>query len=467
MNQTNKIAVIGDIIADEYIIGSSDRLSPEHPSPVIKDIKSEIRCGGAANVAVCLSELTKDIDIFLTRTNDGYMTKVLSIFKKKKIKFYFEKAINYRTTVKKRIYVDKIQIVRIDNNIIFDQKIADKILNKLFYKIDKYNFLIISDYGKGQISPFIKQIIKKGNTHKLKTIIDPYGKDWRNYKHSYCLTPNKKELEGVVGKISSKADLIKKSKKLLNDLRLSCLLVTLGSEGMFLMKKNQKYIFLDAIVKQVFDVTGAGDTVCAAFTFFLSMGFDEDKAMFYANQFASLSVIKFGVSPVSIKEYYDNFIKFNDHNKIIKNKNNLKNLITLYKSLKLNIVFTNGCFDIIHAGHVKYLESSKNMGDILIVAVNSDNSIKKLKGENRPINKLDNRIKILASFSFIDQIIVFDDLTPIKLIEEISPNIITKGNGYKKNQVVGYKYLLKSGGKVKIINTKIDTSSTKILKRLK
>ena len=130
-------------------------------------------------------------------------------------------------------------------------------------------------------------------------------------------------------------------------------------------------------------------------------------------------------------------------------------------------VFTNGCFDIIHAGHVKYLESSKNLGDILIVAVNSDNSIKKLKGENRPINKLNNRIKILASFSFIDHIIVFEDLTPIKLIEVISPNVITKGNGYKKNQVVGYKYLLKTGGKVEIINTKINTSSSKILKRLK
>lgn len=467
MNQTSKIAIIGDIIADEYIIGSSERLSPEYPTPVIKDIKSEIRCGGAANVAVCLSELTQDIEIFLTRTNDSYMTRVLSVFKKKKIKFHFERGINYRSTVKKRIYVDKNQIVRIDEDTIFEPNIANKILNKLLHKIGEYNFLIISDYGKGQISPFIKQVIKKGNSHKVKTIIDPYGKDWSNYKHSYCLTPNKKELEGVVGKISSKVELIKKSKKLLNDLKLNCLLVTLGSEGMFLIKKNQKHIFLDAIEKQVFDVTGAGDTVCAAFTFFLSVGFDEDKAIFYANQFASLSVIKFGVSPVSIKEYYDNFIKFSDHNKVIKNNNHLTNLVTLYKSLKLNIVFTNGCFDIIHAGHVKYLESSKNLGDILIVAVNSDNSIKKLKGENRPINKLNNRIKILASFSFIDHVIVFDDLTPIKLIEVISPNVITKGNGYKKNQVVGYKYLLKTGGKVEIINTKINTSSSKILKRLK
>ena len=141
--------------------------------------------------------------------------------------------------------------------------------------------------------------------------------------------------------------------------------------------------------------------------------------------------------------------------------------VKYWNSTNEKIVFTNGCFDIIHAGHVKYLESSKNLGDILIVAINSDNSIKKLKGENRPINELENRIKILASLSFIDHIIVFDDLTPIKLIEVISPNVITKGNGYKKNQVVGYKYLLKTGGKVKIINTKINTSSSKILKRLK
>ena len=455
-----KIAVVGDVIADEYFFGESERLSPEYPIPVIKNIRSELRCGGAANVASCLSELTSKVDLYFTISNDIYSKKITKILNSKKIKIFNNLDKNNNTTLKKRIYVEKNLITRLDYDCSIPKNKSDSIFKYLMKNINNYSSIIISDYGKGQINDEISKLIKLSQKKDINVIVDPFGLDWQKYSGAFCLTPNKKEFENIVGKITSKKSLIEKSYALIKKLKIKSLLLTLGSEGMFLMNDKKKYFSFNAIKKQVFDVTGAGDTVCAIFTYFLSRGFSVEDSALYSNQFASLSVTKLGTSPISIKEYCQNF-RFN---KKILQLDELKQISKFYKSLNLCSVFTNGGFDIIHAGHIDYLERSKRLGQILIVAINSDKSISKLKGKDRPLNKLNYRLKILNSFSFIDHIIVFDELTPIKIIKNINPNIITKGNGYTKNKVVGYDYLQKIGGQVKIINSKINKSSSKLLK---
>lgn len=461
-----KIAVVGDVMADEYLFGESERISPEFPTAVIRYTRSEIRCGAAANVAICLSELTHKLDLYFTSSTDIYSKKISKILKKKNINLIYNEDNKLKTTVKKRIYVGKNQITRIDYDNFVNKNKSNFLINKLIKNIKRYNAIIISDYGKGQVTDNIKKLINLAHRNNVKTIIDPYGNNWQKYNRSFCLTPNKKEFENIAGKINDKKDLIKKSINLIRKLNIKSLIVTLGNEGMFTINNKKQYYFHDAIKKQVFDVTGAGDIVCAVYTYFLSKNFSQSQSTLFSNQFASIGVSKLGSSSVSTDEYFKNFVNYHNENKLI-NIDDIDDKIKFYKAINKKIIFTNGCFDIIHAGHLDYLKKSKKLGDILVVAINSDKSVFKLKGKNRPINNLHNRIKILKAFEFIDHLIIFDELDPLNLIKKIEPNIITKGNGYKKNMVIGYNFLKKIGGDVKILKSKINQSSTKILDNLK
>lgn len=465
MNSNCKIAIIGDVIIDEYYIGVSERLSPEFPTPIVKNINTDLRCGGAANVANCLSEVSDSIDLYFTTHNDKKSKFIYNFLKKKNVNIFGNKDYKNLPTLKKRIYVDKNLITRLD----YDNKITEskssEVENLLIKNIKEYKSIIVSDYGKGQISNQISKIIKISNKLMIDVIIDPYGSDWSRYKYSTCLTPNKKELQNIVGAIDNQKDLINKSYSILKYLKIKSMLVTLGSDGMFFIDSKKKYFFLDSYQRQVFDVTGAGDTVTSFYTYFLTHQFGPRDSASFANKFASISVDKFGVSPISKYDYFKYFPIKNEEKLL--DRDRLISLMKFYRIIKTEVVFTNGCFDILHSGHLDYLKKSKNLGDILIVGVNSDSSIKKIKGKDRPINPISSRIEFLSTLSFIDFLCVFDEDTPLNLIKIVRPNIIVKGNGYKAKNVIGYEFVKSYGGNVKIIESKYNTSTSKILNLLR
>ena len=259
-----KIAVVGDVIADEYFFGESERLSPEYPIPVIKNIRSELRCGGAANVASCLSELTSKVDLYFTISNDIYSKKITKILNSKKIKIFNNLDKNNNTTLKKRIYVEKNLITRLDYDCSIPKNKSDSIFITL-WKTSIYSSIIILILS-GQINDEISKLIKLSRKD-INVIVDPFGLDWQKYSGAFCLTPNKKEFENIVGKITSKKSLIEKSYALIKKLKIKSLLLTLGSEGMFLMNDKKKYFSFNAIKKQVFDVTGVRHGLCNIYIF--------------------------------------------------------------------------------------------------------------------------------------------------------------------------------------------------------
>ena len=312
----------------------------------------------------------------------------------------------------------------------------------------------------------VKKIINYAKLKSKLIIIDPKGNDFSKYKGASILTPNIYEFTQIVGVIKNKSILIKKARDLIKKNSLIGLLITQGKNGMTFVSKD-KVIHKNSLVQNIYDVTGAGDTVIAIFSAYLNLGKTYEESMDMANIAASIVIKKIGTSTASKKEIDEIYeLKNKKPNKkiYISNSDILQKVETIKKRNK-KIILTNGCFDVIHAGHIHLLENAKKLGDFLIVAINSDKSIKALKGNNRPINKLSARIEVLKALACVDLIITFDELTPLKIIEIISPDYLVKGGDYKIKDVIGAAIVKANKGKVKIIKIKKGFSTTKILQR--
>ena len=464
---SNRIAIIGDFIVDDYRDCSCDRISPESPSPVLIEKKNFLRAGGAANVAINYSQLGGEAHFYFLKSiknEPSIQNEILNNLKHLKLKCNTLNSDNKTISLKKRFVVGNNQIFRIDDDCFINKNNANSLIEKLKSKINLYDSIIISDYGKGMITSDIQKIIQTAKKKSIKIIIDPFGKDWKKYKGSFLLTPNLKEFELVSGKCQNDKELISKAKKIIKELNIENLLITLGSKGMICINRNGVIDKLNALTKQVYDVTGAGDTVVSSIAFFLSKKkMSLKNSIFYANRVASIVVGKFGTSYVT-KEELNKFV-LKDNPKEL-DKNNLSEIIKSLKQENKKIVFTNGCFDIFHIGHLKYLKESKNNGDVLLVALNTDKSIKNNKGEHRPINMLKDRMEIISNLHFVDYVISFSEKTPIKLIKEIKPDTLTKGEDYKNiTDIVGYGFVKSYGGSVKIIKSGKKISTTHLLKK--
>ena len=458
------VLVFGDVILDKYISGSVDRVSPEAPVPVLRPAKQEIRLGGAANVALNISTLGSNATLIGVTGKDDSSAQIKDLLKESKIKNALIKS-NLPTITKLRILSSQQQLLRIDNEEEFseiDWKSSFANYKRLI-KLKRNKVLIISDYGKGTLKN-IPLIIKEAKKLKKVILVDPKGDDFKKYKSADIITPNLQEFERVVGKIKNENDLTSKGKVLINELKLSSLLITRGPEGMTLLqKKNGKITREDfsTNARDVFDVSGAGDTVIASIAAGLAGDLDLSESIKLANIAAGIVVGKSGTATVSQAEISP-LLSQAPYMQV-------KEIILYARALIAQgkrVVFTNGCFDILHAGHVEYLQAAKELGDILIVGLNSDQSVKKLKGKDRPHNKLENRVKVLASLGCVDKVAVFDEVTPIKLIESIRPNVLVKGGDYKVNEIVGSKEVKKAGGKVITIPLVKGLSTTKIIKQI-
>ena len=462
----SNILVFGDVMLDRYVSGSVDRVSPEAPVPVLKPIKEEIRLGGAANVALNLSSLGSKVSLIGISGKDSSSAQIFNLLKENKIKNEIVKS-NLPTITKLRLLSSKQQLLRVDSEEEFtkeDWNSAKKRFDKSI-ALNSNNLLIISDYGKGTLQD-IPGLIKKAKKFKKIVLVDPKGDNFSKYKGADVITPNFSEFIGEVGAVKSEREITSKAISLIKSLKLGALLVTRGSEGMTLFNKEKGKVVRSDFptqAQEVFDVSGAGDTVIASVAAALSTGLDMTSAVKLANVAAGIVVGKSGTATASIEEIEP---YFTGEDLVFSLKEAKKHSAMLRKNDK-KVVFTNGCFDILHAGHVHYLEQAKELGDELVVGLNSDSSVKTLKGSGRPIHNLQHRSKVLSSLKCVDRIVAFADETPIKLINEIKPDILVKGGDYKVKDVVGHKEIKSWGGEVKIIPLVSGLSTTNIIKKLK
>ena len=443
-----KITVIGDVMIDWYLHGESSRISPEAPVPVVKFKESKFQLGGAANVANNLKHLEIEPFLIGATGNDHFGSLLKEHLKAEKIKFNLTSEKSFQTICKQRLMSSNQQLARIDYEQYFHGSKLTNTFNTFIKNIARTDLIIVSDYGKGTIFN-ARKLIQSAKKLKKKILIDPKGKDFTKYKGANLITPNKSEFENIMGKVGSKRDLANKAKKMLEHLNLESLIVTLGSEGMYVLKKSNKKIigdFINAYPQEVFDVSGAGDTTISALGAALSEGNDIFSAAEFANLAASISVSKLGTSTVSIEE------------------------VTSLESSKGNkeqvIVFTNGCFDIIHSGHLDLLKEARSYGDKLIVGLNSDKSISKLKGPERPIIGQSERKKILLALKYVDEVIIFNEENPLKLIKKLKPSILVKGADYTKEQVIGGEFVESYGGQIKLVKLAKGKSTSNIINKI-
>ncbi len=462
----SSILVFGDVMLDRYVYGSVDRVSPEAPVPVLKPMKEEVRLGGAANVALNLSSLGSKVSLIGISGKDSSSTQIFNLLKENKIKNELVKS-SLPTITKLRLLSSKQQLLRVDSEEEFTKEDWNSV-KKRFDKsiaLNSNNLFIISDYGKGTLQD-IPGLIKKAKKFKKIVLVDPKGNNFSKYKGADVITPNFSEFIGEVGAVKSEREITAKAKSLIKSLKLGALLVTRGPEGMTLFNKEKGKVVrfnFPTQAQEVFDVSGAGDTVIASVAAALSTGFDMTSAVKLANVAAGIVVGKSGTATASISEIEPHFT---GEDLVFSLKEAKKHSVMLRKNGK-KVVFTNGCFDILHAGHVHYLEQAKELGDELVVGLNSDSSVKTLKGPSRPINNLEQRAKVLSSLKCVDRIVSFADETPIKLIKEIKPDVLVKGGDYKAKDVVGHKEIKSWGGEVKIIPLVPGLSTTNIIKKLK
>ena len=459
------VLVIGDVVLDKYIHGNVSRVSPEAPVPVLKPQSEEVRLGGAANVASNVSSLGSKVFLQGVVGKDDNAKELKALAKDKKIKSSFVVSLS-PTISKLRLLASKQQLIRIDSEEEFSEQDwkSTKINFNKNISSTKATALIISDYGKGTLKD-IPYLIKEAKKKGVFVLVDPKGQDFSKYKGASIITPNYSEFVTAVGKVSSDSDLTKKAKKLLSDLKLQALLITRGSEGMTLIQKSKSGIKRDDFpteAQDVFDVSGAGDTVIASLASAISSGFDLANSVKLANIAAGIVVGKSGTATPTLSELKNSFYSQDNLSKA-----EVKKLCQQSQKDSMKVVFTNGCFDVLHAGHVTYLQAAKKLGDKLVVGLNSDSSVKKLKGKERPINSLEERMTILKALGCVDWVVPFTEETPLNLIKYLKPNVLVKGADYKTEDIVGSNFVLKNKGEVKTIPLVEGLSTTKKIQKIK
>ena len=466
-NKSPRILVIGDLMIDHYLWGKCERISPEAPVQIVNVQKESSVLGGAGNVINNLCALGSRVDVISVLGDDYVANELKALLEDIKVQsdmLIIEK--NRKTSKKSRLIAAQQQVLRYDNETIEDilNSSEKEIISKLSANILNYDVIILSDYGKGVLTTKLTQeIISISNKNKVKVFVDPKGKDYSKYKGAYTLTPNKKEaIEATDINIKDNASLEKAIKKLKEFCNLEVSLITLGENGIALFDDRLKV--KPTIAREVYDVTGAGDTVIASIAFAIANHMKIDDAIQFANLAAGVVVGKIGSATASLDEIYEYESSLNKSNSSshIKSFEEIKVLAKKFRDKGKKIIFTNGCFDILHAGHVKYLEEAKSYGDILILGLNADTSVKKLKGPTRPINNQDDRAYILASLESVDYVVIFEEETPYELIKLIQPHILVKGGDYEGKDVVGQD-IAQELRLVKFVDGK---STTKIIQRI-
>jgi len=463
--------VIGDVMLDRYLIGEVSRISPEAPVPVVLLKSQQDRAGGAANVAANLSLLGIKTHIIGCMGNDGEAAILLDLMTHADIDTTnIIRSAQRPTIAKTRILGGHQQMMRVDqeSSTTFTATENSQLLDAINQQLALTPAIVIlSDYAKGLLGAEICQhVISQCNAKHIPVLVDPKGHDYSKYKHATALTPNKKETAEACTTSTHDPNLIDKATALKNNLDLRFLVVTRGEEGISLIDDHAH--LLPATAKQVFDVSGAGDTVIATLAAGLISELSPLEALQLANIAAGVVVGKVGTVPISRDDLTEALTSEQTSEQAHKvcDLEQLRKKVQVWKKANQKIVFTNGCFDLLHAGHVTYLEAAKKRGDRLILGLNTDRSVSALKGPTRPIVNENDRARVLAALESVDAVILFDEDTPLNLINAVKPDVIAKGSDYTANQVVGGKEVQSWGGEIALIDLVEGRSTSNIIKKM-
>ena len=466
-----KVFCLGDLMLDKYVIGSSQRISPEGPIPIL-DIKKEVNMlGGVGNVARNLGTIGIKTYLIGLIGNDEIGNIIEKKIKQKNIITKLFKDNNRPTTLKTRFIANDQQILRTDKETMapISLSLEKKILKESKKMILNSDSIILSDYGKGLLTKnILKEIISFANKNRKPIILDPKSDNLEKYKGVTILTPNINELELVAKrKLNNQSEIVKASKQIIKKCNFKHMLITRGKRGMLLVSSNNnKVISLETEAKEIYDVSGAGDTVTSFLAACLASSITITNSIKIANSAAGIVVSKSGTSVAHLSELILSLNKNINHSSKINDRLEANNIIKFWTKKKEKIGFTNGCFDYLHPGHVSLLKKAKENCTKLIVAVNSDSSVRKIKGPNRPQQNQDIRSKVLSAIKYVDLVIIFNEKSPIKLIRQIKPSLLVKGSDYKENKIVGAKLVKSFGGQILRVKIFKDFSSSLIIEEI-
>ena len=460
-----QVLVVGDLMLDRYWHGATSRISPEAPVPVVKVGQSEDRIGGAGNVALNIASLGAGASLVSVVGRDEAADALKARLDSAGIYADFQVSDSKPTITKLRVISRHQQLLRLDFEENFDAVDCDQLPQKVAALLNGIGALVLSDYAKGAlVNP--QPLIAEAKAAGVPVLVDPKGSDFERYSGATLLTPNLAEFEMVVGHCANEQALVEKGAQLLETLDIEALLITRSEHGMTLLRKGQRELHLPARAREVFDVTGAGDTVISVLSAALAAGEALPEAVAMANIAAGIVVGKLGTATVSMPELRRAIQQEQGSERGVVNEEQLMVDVADARAQNERIVFTNGCFDILHAGHVGYLEQARKLGDRLVVAINSDASVTRLKGEGRPINPVDRRMAVLAGLEAVDWVLSFEDNTPERLLELIRPDVLVKGGDYSRSEVVGWEIVDAYGGEIAVLDFLDDCSTTAIVNKI-
>ncbi|EPK6163647.1 bifunctional D-glycero-beta-D-manno-heptose-7-phosphate kinase/D-glycero-beta-D-manno-heptose 1-phosphate adenylyltransferase HldE [Providencia stuartii] len=459
------VLVVGDVMLDRYWHGPASRISPEAPVPVVKVNMVEERPGGAANVAMNIASLGANSRLVgLTGIDDAAkaLTESLNAVK---VRCDFVAIPTHPTITKLRVLSRNQQLIRLDFEEGFENIDVQPLLERIEQALPHIGALVLSDYAKGALSQ-VQKMIALANKAGVPVLIDPKGSDFERYRGATLLTPNMSEFEAIVGRCRDNQDVEDKGMNLLKSLDLTALLITRSEQGMSLIRRDEPPLHLPTEAQEVYDVTGAGDTVIGVLAASIASGRPLHEACALANAAAGVVVGKLGTSTVSPIELENAIRGRADNGFGVMDEKQLKQAVANARLRGERVVMTNGCFDILHAGHVSYLANARKLGDRLIVAVNSDASTRRLKGETRPVNPLEQRMIVLGALESVDWVVPFEEDTPQRLISEVLPDVLVKGGDYRPEEIAGSEEVWAAGGEVKVLNFEDGISTTNIIKNI-
>ena len=463
--------VVGDLMLDEYLWGAVDRISPEAPVQVVEVKRKELRLGGAGNVINNLLTLNCQVDVVSVVGDDDDGQFLLRRLTERGVHQHGVFSQVERVTSRKtRVLASNQQILRIDQETRSEisRESEERVLTYVRNSVSSFDVIFLSDYQKGVMTDrLLKEVIAIGRSAKVPVLVDPKGKDYSKYIGATLLTPNRKEAQLAAGiSITDETTLLEAGRKLRAELELEALVLTRSEEGMTVFSPDGE-IHLPTVAREVYDVSGAGDTVLSLFGLGMAQKLPLGCSAGLANLAAGIVVGKVGTSTVSAQEILDTVgSQQHESDQKICTPSLLQNILAGERQKGKTIVFTNGCFDLLHVGHVKYLQAARQLGDLLVLGLNSDDSIKRLKGPSRPLIGQEERAHILAALDCIDYVIVFDEDTPLELITALRPDILVKGGDYTPEGVVGRELVESYGGRVELINFVDGKSTTGIIEKI-
>lgn len=447
---------------DRYWHGATLRISPEAPVPVVRVEHREERPGGAGNVALNIAALGAQVILIGLVGADEAAESLEQQLAAARVVCHFERAADFSTITKLRVLSRHQQLIRLDFEDGFPTHAPQVLLEMFQTALPWADVVVLSDYGKGTLRAVRDMIALADSAHKT-ILIDPKGADFSAYRGASLISPNFSEFETVVGHCRDDHDVADKGAQLLEELDLNALLITRSERGMTLLRKGAPALHLPAHAREVYDVTGAGDTVISVLAAALGAGEGLANATALANLAAGIVVGKLGAASVDVAELRAAMQPQDTARRGVLSEDELINAVTAARARGEKIVMTNGCFDILHAGHVQYLAQARQLGDRVIVAVNDDASVQRLKGDARPINSLTQRMQVLAALESVDWVVAFSGDTPERLICRLLPDTLVKGGDYQAHQVAGYHCVRARGGEVRILTYQDGVSTTRII----